>query len=100
MTIKEADIESYLVQQVKLAGGEIRKTKWIGRKHAPDRYVMLPHSERRAFGTQDCFFWIELKAPGEKPTEGQRREHQRMTLLGVRVCVVDSYDGVDKALKT
>lgn len=39
---QEAKIEAYLVKQVKALGGEVRKVKWIGRRGAPDRLVMLP----------------------------------------------------------
>ena len=85
----EFDIESYLVAQVKLLGGEVRKVKWIGRRGAPDRFVMLP--ERRAF-------WVELKAPGQKAKPHQSREHARMSAMGEIVHVIDSIAGVDEVL--
>ena len=40
--MRESEIEKYLVKQVKAAGGEVRKVKWIGRRGAPDRLAMLP----------------------------------------------------------
>lgn len=39
-TLKESDIEGYLVKRVRAMGGEVRKVNWIGRKSAPDRVVM------------------------------------------------------------
>ena len=87
--MRESDIEKYLVKRVRELGGEIRKAKWIGHVGAPDRRVMLP-------GRQPI--WVELKAPGEKPTPGQLREHERMRKMGQRVVVIDSVEGVEELL--
>jgi len=86
--MRERYIERYLVAQVKQCDGEVRKVKWIGRRGAPDRIVMLPGRT----------VWVELKAPGEKCRPHQLREHERMRRMGQRVVVVDSFDGVDGAL--
>lgn len=86
--MRERDIENYLVEQVRKRGGEVRKVKWIGRRGAPDRLVMLP----------DRTVWVELKAFGEKVKPHQVREHERMRRMGQRVEVVDSYQGVDELL--
>lgn len=83
---RESEIESYLVRSVENAGGQIRKVKWVGRRSAPDRRVMLPW--------RCC--WVELKAPGKKLEDHQEREHKRMLLLGEDVIVIDSFEGVDK----
>ena len=72
---RERDIESFLTAFVEWLGGETRKVKWIGRRNAPDRYVMLPWG---------CF-WLELKRPGKEPTAPQRREHEVMRGYGERV---------------
>lgn len=80
----EADIENYLVKMVKQAGGEIRKVIWVGRRHAPDRLVMLNGAH-----------FVELKAPGEKPRAGQVREHKRMEKHGVPVRVLDTKFSID-----
>lgn len=85
---RESDIESYLVEQVKKLGGEVRKVKWIGRHGAPDRLAMLPNRT----------VWIELKAPGIKPKPHQIREHERMRKMGQRVEVIDSFEQVDGVL--
>lgn len=88
--MNERDIERYLVKRVKANGGEIRKVKWIGRKNAPDRLVMLPFD----YGCGQSFF-VEVKRPGEEPTAAQAREHERMNACGLYVYVVDSFDRVD-----
>lgn len=87
--MRERDIEDYLVKRVKAMGGQIRKVQWIGRAGAPDRLVLLP--ERRSV-------WVELKAPGAKPTLQQIREHNRMRRLGELVEVIDSLEGVEELL--
>jgi len=93
--MRESTIEDYLVERVRVLGGEVRKVKWIGRNGAPDRLVMLPHRT----------VWIELKAEGlaaffpHTPHERQQhREHERMRAMGQRVVVVDSYQGIDEVL--
>lgn len=87
--MRERDIERYLVKQVKAAGGEVRKVRWVGRNGAPDRIVMLPWLTA----------WVELKAPGAKAKAHQIREHERMRRVGQRVEVVDSLERVDELLR-
>ena len=86
--MRERDVEQYLVERTKAAGGECRKLKWIGRHGAPDRLVMLNGKA----------IFIELKAPGEKCRLRQIREHERMRRMGQRVEVVDSCERVDEVL--
>ena len=116
--MRERDIERYLCKKAKAIGGEVRKVKWIGRRGAPDRLVMLPAriikdhvTERRASGfftvgvrciadkhIPSLLVWVELKAPGKKAEPHQLREHKRMQAIGQRVEVIDSFEGVDKLL--
>lgn len=91
--MRERDIEDYLVKRVKAIGGELRKVKWIGRRGAPDRVLMLPPS----YGCRRTI-WVELKAPGKAPEPHQFREHKRMRRQGQRVEVVDSFKRVDEVL--
>lgn len=116
-TIRERDVERYLVAQVKAAGGEVRKVKWIGRRGAPDRVILLDPARAvdrlaDAVGCSDrlarllleellglCIVWPELKAPGVAPEAHQLREHARMRKMWQRVVVIDSYAGVDELLK-
>ena len=85
-TMKESVVENHLVTRVRWHGGEVRKVQWIGRRGAPDRFVMLP-------GKHPLF--VELKRPGLKPEPHQDREHERMRALGCKVVVIDSIEGVD-----
>jgi hypothetical protein len=87
--LRERDIEDYLVNRVQAMGGEVRKVQWIGRSGAPDRVVMRPMGQ---------LTWVELKAPGKKPTAAQLREHARMREVGQVVAVIDSLAGVEELL--
>lgn len=97
--MREQDIEQYLVRRVKDIGGEVRKVKWIGRRGAPDRVVMLPLPISAADDPVGNLIWVELKAPGEVPEPHQCREHERMRAMGQRVEVVDSMERVDEVLR-
>lgn len=89
--LKERDIESYLKLRVESIG-EVRKGQWIGRRGAPDRLVLIG-------GTTPWSCYVELKAPGKKPTKAQLREHARLRGYGLRVEVIDSLEGVDALLE-
>lgn len=83
---RESSIEKHLCDKAKLANGEVRKVKWIGRNHAPDRLVLLPGSH----------FYIELKRPGKEPTAAQAREHARMRKSGMRIEWANTKEGIDR----
>ena len=86
MTIlKESYVEKYLVKRVKELGGEIRKTKWIGRSHAPDRVVFFKG-----------VWFVELKRPNAAARAGQVREHSRMRQHGAAVFVINTIEQVDE----
>lgn len=87
--MRESEIERHLCEQVHKWGGEVRKLKWINRRGAPDRVVMM-------FGKT---IFVELKAPGEKPKPHQVREHKRMALMGQKVYVIDSKEQVNNLIK-
>lgn len=96
--MRERDIEAHLVRRVKELGGQVRKVKFVNRRGAPDRVVMLPGS--LAPGAWTAPIWVELKAPGQRPEPHQMREHRRMRLVGQRVVVIDSIEGVEELLPT
>jgi len=97
--VRERDIEEYLVTRVKAMGGEVRKVKWIGRRGAPDRLVMLARGAAAIWNNWNCTIWVELKAPGAKAQPHQVREHARMAAMGQRVVVIDSLAGVEALLE-
>lgn len=76
------------MRRVTAMGGEVRKIRFIGRRGAPDRLVMLPGRT----------IWVELKAPGKVAAPHQVREHQRMRGMGQSVEVIDSLAGVEALL--
>ena len=79
----ERDVEAALVRRVKRLGGLCEKFHAIGRRGVPDRIVILPGN---------IVIFVELKAPGKKPTAKQRADHQRRTALGCDVRVIDSVE--------
>lgn len=88
--MRESDIHKHLVKQVKSLGGEVRRVKWIGRSHAPDVLVMLPHQARH--------FYVEEKRPDAEARDGQLREHERMRKAGCIVLVLDTIEKIDAEL--
>ncbi|MBO1563538.1 PDDEXK family nuclease [Yersinia pseudotuberculosis] len=81
--IREDSIEDHLVKEVKKAGGIAYKFISPGRRSVPDRLVLLPGGK---------VIFVECKAPGEKPTAAQIREHEKIRALGFPVWVLDSKD--------
>lgn len=81
---REREIEAALTRAVEAAGGISRKWVSPGHPHVPDRIVVL--------GARVWF--VEVKAPGKKPTAAQLREHERLASAGATVWVVDGLDGV------
>jgi hypothetical protein len=79
----ERDVERALVRRVKALGGTCEKFTSPGRRSVPDRLVTLP-------GGQIVF--VELKAPGKKPTPLQQRDHATRRAMGCDVRVIDSKD--------
>ena len=79
----EKDIERIFCARVTELGGIAYKFVSPQRRNVPDRLVVLPGGVMR---------FVELKAPGKKPTAGQIREHDRIRALGFVVDVIDSAD--------
>lgn len=97
--MRERDIEQHLVQRVQELGGEVRKVRWVGRRGAPDRLVMLPRTYGDLCRGAVPTIWVELKAPGKEPEPHQLREHERMRRMGQRVEVADSFEAVEELLR-
>jgi len=92
----EGKIEAYLKKCVLASGGRIRKLKWIGTRGAPDRLVWWPLEEGLFGVLAPHIVFVEVKAPGKKPTKQQEREHNRLRADGFEVWVVDSTGAVDR----
>lgn len=87
--MRERDIEQYLRDQVKAAGGWAPKWVSPGNSGVPDRLVILPPGRT---------IYVELKAPGKKPDPLQLVQHRRLQALGCDVQVIDSKVQVDDLL--
>lgn len=82
----EKDIESALCARVKSLGGLCEKFISPGRRSVPDRIVTFPGG---------VIVFVEVKAPGKKPTDLQERDHARRKALGCRVVVIDSMESAN-----
>lgn len=102
MPILEKTIEAYLVREVAKIGGVAEKFTSPGRRSVPDRLVLLPTSdrERTIYDQHGKAIFVELKAPGKKATENQKRDHERRCAMGFRVEVIDSKEGVDEFIRS
>lgn len=89
--MREKEIEQYLVKKVKELGG--RAYKWVspGNAGVPDRIVFLP-------GGKVTF--VEMKAPGGKPTPLQAAQMKKIASLGQDVQILDSIAAVDYFILT
>ena len=76
----EFQIEREVVAKAEIAGYEVRKVQWIGRRGAMDRVF---------FGHGKCI-WIEFKAPGEEPEGQQAREIRRLKKRYPHIHVCDN----------
>ena len=86
--LRESVVEKALVKRIELLGGETRKVAWIGRRNAPDRFIMLPGPQKN--------FWAECKRPGKDAEAAQWREHERLRACGEIVLVIDSLEAIDR----
>ena len=84
----ERDIEKALIRRITRLGGLCDKFVSPARRSVPDRIVCLPGG---------VVEFVELKAPGKKPTAKQELDHQRRRAVGCVVRVIDSLEGIDDA---
>ena len=88
---KERDIAEYLKKRVAEYGGIYRKLSYEGRADAPDYLVMIGGAH----------FFVETKAPGEKPRPSQTREFTKMfDYGGIITRVVATFYEVDDFIYT
>lgn len=82
----EKKIEQRLMAKAKANGGLAMKWTSPGNPGVCDRICLLP-------GGRVVF--VELKAPGKKPTPLQAKVHRMLMGLGMDVRVLDSVEAVD-----
>jgi len=85
---RESIIEKYAVKRVRAVGGDIRKLRWVGRRGAPDRLILLP----------DGMVFVEFKRKRKNAQGAQAREHELLAKYGADVRVLDTKDKVDDLL--
>ena len=82
----EAKLERRLVDKVRQNGGRAYKFTSPSQRSVPDRICVLPGGK---------VIFVEMKAPGKKPTPKQAMEIERLRKLGAEVEVIDSKESVD-----
>ena len=85
--MRERDIEAYLVTRCRNVGVLCYKWASPGRVGVPDRICVFPDGR---------VVFVELKAPGRKPTTRQEREIARLREYGQKVVVIDSIELVER----
>lgn len=83
--MRESYLERQLVQTVGNMGGLALKFVSPGMAGVPDRLLLLPDGK---------IAFVEMKAPGKKPTSLQRMRHGQLRDLGFRVYVIDSMEKI------
>lgn len=91
----EGKIEKHLKKEAEKLGGKLRKLRWIGKSGAPDRLLWFPAKTK---GMWPRAAFVELKAPGKKPTKVQEIEHTALREDGWTVLVVDSIEAAEKTI--
>lgn len=87
--MREALVEAHLVRRVKSLGGLCYKFTSPARRSVPDRLCII----------DGVAFFVELKAPGKKPTPKQAAEIELIRSKGIRVFVADTKEAVDAVLQ-
>lgn len=88
--MRERTIEQALSREVCRVGGMCLKFTSPSTRGVPDRIVLMP-------GGRMTF--VEVKAPGRRPTRVQRIMHDRLRALGFTVLVVDSMEGIREVVR-
>ncbi|HAL73629.1 MAG TPA: nuclease [Clostridiales bacterium] len=87
--MREKQIEQKLTKATKNMGGIAPKFTSSGLDGMPDRIVLLPHGQMA---------FVEVKAPGKKPSSLQLARHRLLRGLGFKVFVLDDEQQITKIL--
>ena len=88
--IRERDVESYLVDELKKVGYPCLKFVPDGKVGMPDRVVLLPDGR---------VLWVELKTDNGRLEEIQKVQHKKLRDFGHRVVVIWNRDEADKLIE-
>jgi len=83
---REKRIETKLVEGVESAGGLCIKFPPLFFRGFPDRIVLMPKGR---------ITFVEVKRPGEGPTNIQLKVHRKLKALGFRVEVIATHEDVE-----
>ena len=88
--MRESELESRFVREVKQIGG--RAPKWVspGTRGVPDRLVLLPGGR---------VLFVEMKAPGKPLKPLQVWWSKILRSMGHRVYKIDSHEDIDQFIK-
>lgn len=86
----EKEVEKHLSKKIKKLGGECFKLVGTFKAGIPDRLVVLPGG---------LIYFVELKAPGQKPRRLQQIIQHRLKKLGAKVAVLDTKEAVNKFIQ-
>lgn len=89
----ERIVERYLVRRVELVEGTVRKLKWVGRRGAPDRLVLLPRCVVREH--MPHIWFIELKRPKGGVLSAAQSDELAMLREYTGACVLINQDEID-----
>ena len=81
----EKNLEQKLTKNVKSMGGIALKFHSQYNTGYPDRIVLMPGG---------VVYFVELKAPGKKPTPKQQLIHERLQELNMIVKIIDSEESL------
>ncbi|MGD1831016.1 MAG: VRR-NUC domain-containing protein [Spirochaetaceae bacterium] len=89
-SVKESDIENYLVKKIAALGGKAIKFNPHNNRGLPDRICFVPGG---------VLILVELKRPGAKPRKNQLRQLEWFRKLGFQATWVDTKVKVDELIK-
>jgi hypothetical protein len=84
--MRESTVENYLVREVSKLGGKAFKWSSPGNKGVPDRLCFFPTAK---------LYFVEVKAPGKRPTPLQFKVISTLRDMGFMVMVLDTKEMVD-----
>lgn len=86
----EREVETYLRNEVKKAGGKAYKFESPGNDGVPDRIVIFQGNR---------IYFVELKRPGGKPRPLQIKKMNELRSFGCKVGVIDTKKKVDNFVR-
>lgn len=91
MKISEKKLEQKLASEIRETGGRALKFASPFEAGYPDRLLLLPGGRA---------VWVEVKAPGRKPTKRQQARIGELRALGFPCYTVDSPDALEALLRS